>query len=47
MTEAKSDSDLEEGAAKDHADHISAIGTERHTHADLVRTLFYGFSIRQ
>src|SRR5262245_22670869 len=41
-TESESDPDLEEGAAKDHADHVSAIGAERHTHADLARTLFDG-----
>src|SRR5262245_10615635 len=40
--ESESDPDLEEGAAKDHADHVSAIGAERHTHADLARTLFDG-----
>src|SRR5262245_34747431 len=41
-TESQSDPDLEEGAAKDHDDHVSAIGAERHTHADLPRTLFDG-----
>src|SRR5262245_27097773 len=43
-TESESDPDLGEGAAKDHAEHVSAIGAERHTHADLARTLFDGVS---
>ena len=37
---AESDSDLREGAAKDHADDATAIGAERHTHADLTGALF-------
>src|SRR5262245_34282793 len=41
-TESESDPDLKEGAAKDHEDYVSAISAERHTHADLARTLFDG-----